>query len=141
MKSEEKRYGLLSLFAGRECESQTIVSAFQSIVSEFSSCHADSRALLLAKHQALPVEACDDRLNEVRAESLFVEKGRHQLAERCWLDVALLPQRVHGHAESEFLVEGLLIGGQPRKPDEKSATPPGGVRRRACSRGHVPGSN
>lgn len=68
-----------------------------------------------------PVEASNNGLNEIGAESLLVEQRRHQLAEGSGLHVTLLPQGIHGHAESKFLVECLLISGQPCESDEKSA--------------------
>ena len=82
------------------------------------TCTSLPAILLASKHT--PVEACNNRLNKVGAKSLFIKQRRHQLPERGGFDVALLPQRVHGHAESQFLVEGLLISGKPRKSDEKS---------------------
>mmetsp|Transcript_16735 Transcript_16735/g.46853 ORF Transcript_16735/g.46853 Transcript_16735/m.46853 type:complete len:218 (-) Transcript_16735:135-788(-) len=65
---------------------------------------------------AFGVQPGDDRLAEVRAESLLVQHGRQQVGENCGRHVALLLELVEVHPEFQQVPQGLHIRGQSAQP-------------------------
>jgi hypothetical protein len=50
------------------------------------------------------LQPCHDRLDEVRSEPMFVQRGREEVGERDGRDLAFFFNGVHVHAEAELVV-------------------------------------